>query len=144
MSFLTGQPDLSTHLLPSLLLAFVAAIPNHTVRYSALAFLVIVSGLCTIHLKLPLSQLRELASMIDETDEQLRSAMAQCPRNCITLTEQMGQLLQTNKSASQIKCRILASEGAWWYHWKKYRALSNDITACAGRIRTVRTAIQVN
>ncbi|KAJ7250068.1 hypothetical protein B0H12DRAFT_1072243 [Mycena haematopus] len=141
MSFFTAFQDAPSPLLPSLLLAFVAAIPNHTVRYSGLCLIAILTVLGTIHLKSPLSQLRQLGTMIDGTDELLRRAMAQCPRDYITLTEQMGYLLEANRIASQIKCRILSYEGAWWFNWNNYRILSKDTAACAKRVKTIRTAI---
>ncbi|KAJ7858188.1 hypothetical protein B0H13DRAFT_2076636 [Mycena leptocephala] len=82
------------HLLFSLLLTFVAAIPNHTIRYTALGLLFVLAALCTIQLRSPSAQLRQLAHLIDHTDELIRRAMAQCPRDHFSLTEEMGQLLE--------------------------------------------------
>ncbi|KAJ7250070.1 hypothetical protein B0H12DRAFT_686437 [Mycena haematopus] len=129
----------------SLILAFVAAIPDHTVRYSGLGLIVIITVLATIHLKSPMSQLHQLETMINQMDELLRCAMVQCPRDYITLTEQMGHLLEVNKSVSQIKCRILSSEGAlaWLFDWNSYRVISKDLTACEKCVKTIRTTIRL-
>jgi hypothetical protein len=83
------------HLLLSLLLAFVAAIPSHTLRYSALGLFLGLFLLSTIHLRSPSTQLRHLALLIDQTEELIRHAMAQCPRDYFSLTEEMGRLLES-------------------------------------------------
>jgi hypothetical protein len=80
--------------LPSLLLAFVAAIPNHTLRYTALGLFFGLFVLSTIYLHSPSTQLRHLALLIDQTEEIIRCAMAQCPRDYFSLTEEMGRLLE--------------------------------------------------
>jgi hypothetical protein len=82
------------NLLPSLLIAIVAAIPNHTLRYSCLGALVVVALLCTIHPRSLSVQFSRLADAIDQTDEQIRSAMAQCPRENFSLMEERGRLLE--------------------------------------------------
>ncbi|KAJ7800499.1 hypothetical protein B0H13DRAFT_2164537 [Mycena leptocephala] len=83
-----------SHLLLSLLLAFVAAIPNHILRYTALGLILVLVVLCTVHLRSPSAQLRHLARLIDQTEDLIRRAMAQCPRVYFGLTEEMGRLLQ--------------------------------------------------
>ncbi|KAJ7882166.1 hypothetical protein B0H13DRAFT_2344801 [Mycena leptocephala] len=127
------------HILPSLLLALVAAIPNHTLRYTALGLLLVFAMLCTIHLHLPSAQFRRLAHAVDQTDDLIRRAMAQCPREHFSLTEEMRRLLETNTSASLIKCRILSTEEE--FSWNKFRMLSNDIAACAKRASSIRTEV---
>jgi hypothetical protein len=92
-SFTTLQ-DPPSHLLTSLVLAFIASIPNHTVRYSALGVIVTLSVLCVIQLKSASTQLRHLTKMIDETDELLRRAAAHSPRNYFELTKEMLELLE--------------------------------------------------
>ncbi|KAJ7878278.1 hypothetical protein B0H13DRAFT_2052781 [Mycena leptocephala] len=128
------------HLLFSLLLAFVAAIPNHTLRYTALGLLCVLTALCTVHLRSPSTQLRYLAYLIDHTEDLIRHAMVQFPRDHSSLTEEMGQLLEANKTASLLKCRNLDSNGEQ-FNWNKYRHLCKDITACAKRVRKIRTAV---
>ncbi|KAJ7813309.1 hypothetical protein B0H13DRAFT_2142422 [Mycena leptocephala] len=128
------------HLLFSLLLTFVAAIPNHTLRYTALGFLFVLAALCTIHLQSPSKQLHHLALLIDRTEELIRRGMAQCPRDHFSLTEEMGQLLEANKTASLLKCRNLDSKGEQ-FNWNKYRHLCKDIAACAKRARKIRTVV---
>jgi hypothetical protein len=82
------------HLLFSLLLTFVAAIPNHTIRYTALGLLFVLAVLCTVHLWPPSTQLCHLAHLINQTEDLIRRAMAQCPWDHFSLTEEMGQLLE--------------------------------------------------
>jgi hypothetical protein len=82
------------HILPSLLLALVAAIPNHTLRYTTLGLFFGLFVLSSVHLRSPSTQLRHLALLIDQTEEIIRCAMAQCPRNYFSLTEEMGRLLE--------------------------------------------------
>ncbi|KAJ7859889.1 hypothetical protein B0H13DRAFT_2074436 [Mycena leptocephala] len=83
-----------SHLLLSLLLTFVAAIPNHILRYTALGLILVLVVLCTVHLRSPSAQLRHLALLIDQTEDLIRCAMAQCPRVYFGLAEEMGRLLQ--------------------------------------------------
>ncbi|KAJ7830202.1 hypothetical protein B0H13DRAFT_2114811 [Mycena leptocephala] len=128
------------HLLLSVLLTFVAAIPNCTLRYTALGLLFILTALCTVHLRSPSMQLRHLAHLIDRTEELIRRAMVQCPRDHFSLTEEMGQLLEANKTASLLKCRNLDSNGEQ-FNWNKYRHLCKDIAVCAKRVRKIRTAV---
>ncbi|KAJ7792374.1 hypothetical protein B0H13DRAFT_2394003 [Mycena leptocephala] len=131
-----------SHLLLSLLLAFVAAIPNHILRYTALGliFVLVLVVLCIVHLRSPSAQLRHLALFIDQNEDLIRRAMAQCPRDYFGLTEEMGQLLEANKTVSLLKCRILDSKGEQ-FTCNKYRRLSKDIAACAKRVRSIRTAV---
>ncbi|KAJ7813311.1 hypothetical protein B0H13DRAFT_1925565 [Mycena leptocephala] len=108
-------------------------------RYTALGLFLVFAMLCTVHLRSPSMQFRRLAHAIDRTDELIRRATAQCPREHFSLTEEMRWLLETNTSASLIKCRILSSEEQ--FNWRKFQMLSNDIAGCAKRVRNIRTAI---
>ncbi|KAJ7878272.1 hypothetical protein B0H13DRAFT_2052764, partial [Mycena leptocephala] len=128
------------HLLFSLLLTFVAAIPNHTLRYTALGLLSVLAALCTVHLRSPSTQLRYLAHLVNQTEDLIRRAMVQCPRDHFSLTEEMGQLLEANKTASLLKCHNLDSKGER-FTWNKYRELCKDIAACAKRVKKTRTAV---
>ncbi|KAJ7904956.1 hypothetical protein B0H13DRAFT_2274544 [Mycena leptocephala] len=150
LSSFSYMQDASSHLhiLPSLLLALVAAIPNHTLRYTALGLLLVFAMLCTIHLRSPSMQFRRLAHAIDQTDDLIQRTMAQYPREHFSLTQEIGRLLdiypgscdRTNTSASLIKCRILSSEEGQ-FNWRKFRMLSNDIAGCTKRVRSIRTAV---
>jgi hypothetical protein len=82
------------HILPSFLLAVVAAIPNHTLRYTSLGLFFGLFVLSSIHLCSPSTQLHHLALLIDQTENLIRRAMAQCPRNYFSLAEEMGRLLE--------------------------------------------------
>ncbi|KAF8215138.1 hypothetical protein K438DRAFT_1749219 [Mycena galopus ATCC 62051] len=128
---------MSSYLLTSLL-ALVAAVPNNTIRYSALGLIVCSNALCSIHFKSTTAQSHKLATIIDETEELLRRTMALRPREYIDLAEQMSQLLEAKKNASSIKCRILTSEGGW-LNRNEYHVLSNEIAACAKRVQNIRT-----
>ncbi|KAJ7858167.1 hypothetical protein B0H13DRAFT_2076568, partial [Mycena leptocephala] len=81
------------HLLLSLL-TFVAAIPNHTLRYTALGLLFVLTALWAVHVRSPSKQLRHLAHLIDQTEDLIRRAMVQCLRDHFSLTEEMGRLLE--------------------------------------------------
>ncbi|KAJ7830195.1 hypothetical protein B0H13DRAFT_2372100 [Mycena leptocephala] len=128
------------HLLFSLLLASVAAIPNHTFRYSALGLFFSLFVLSCIRFRSPSTQLRHLALLIGQTEELISRAMVQCPRDHFSLTKEMGQLLEANKSASLLKCCNLDSKGEQ-FNWNKYKHLCKDIAACAKRVRKIRTAV---
>ncbi|KAF8215129.1 hypothetical protein K438DRAFT_1749213 [Mycena galopus ATCC 62051] len=129
MCSFTELRDPSSHLPTSLLLALVAAIPNHAIRYFALTAIICFGVLCTIRLKSPTAQLHHLATMIDATDELLRRAMAQCPR-------------EANKMASLVKCRILTSARGW-LSWTNYRGLSNSIAECVKYVKNIHTAVEL-
>ncbi|KAJ7878283.1 hypothetical protein B0H13DRAFT_2668164 [Mycena leptocephala] len=141
MEDLNHSPGAShSHLVFSLLLAFVAAIPNHILRYTALGLLFVFAALCTEHLRSPSLQLHHLAPLIDQTEELIRRAMAQCPRDYFSLTEEMDRLLEVNKSASLIKCRVLDSDEEQ-FNWNKFRMLSKEIATCAKPVRSIRTEV---
>ncbi|KAJ7878803.1 hypothetical protein B0H14DRAFT_2567098 [Mycena olivaceomarginata] len=112
-SFTTLQ-DPPSHLLTSLVLAFIASIPNHTIRYSALGVIVTLSVLCVIQLN---------------------------PRNYFELTKEMLELLEAINTASLIKCRILHSERLR-FNWTNYRAISNAIAGCAKCVKSIRNAVE--
>ncbi|KAF8140845.1 hypothetical protein K438DRAFT_1785310 [Mycena galopus ATCC 62051] len=135
------KPICGPELLPSLL-AVVAAIPNHTLRYTALCFFIAVAVLCSIHLRSPTTQIRLLAVLIDQTEEYIRRAMVQNPRSYLSLTDQMSHLLESTKTASSLKCRILNSPTER-LSWNKYWLLSGDIGECRKGIKKIRTAVQL-
>ncbi|KAJ7878292.1 hypothetical protein B0H13DRAFT_2052797 [Mycena leptocephala] len=128
------------HLLFSLLLTFVAAIRSHTLRYTALGLLFILAALCTVHLRSPSTQLCHLAHLINQTEDLIQHAMVQCPQDHFSLTEEMGQLLEANKTASLLRCHNLDSKGEQ-FTWNKYRELCKDIAACAKRVKKTRTMV---
>ncbi|KAJ7800504.1 hypothetical protein B0H13DRAFT_1932581 [Mycena leptocephala] len=130
----------SPDILLSLLFTIVAAIPNHAVRYTTLGLLLVLAALRAVQFRSPSTQLYHLAHLIDQTEDLIRHAMVQCPRDHFGLTEEMGRLLEANKSASLLKCRNLGSNGEQ-FNWNKYRHLCKDIAACAKRVRKIRTAV---
>ncbi|KAJ7830191.1 hypothetical protein B0H13DRAFT_2679608 [Mycena leptocephala] len=142
LSYFSDMQEASSylHILPSFLLALVAAIPNHMLRYTALGLLFVLAALCTVHLRTPSTQLCQLARLIDQTEDLIRRAMVQCPRDHFSLTEEMGKLLEANKTVSLLKCRNLDSNGEQ-FTWNKYRELCKDIAACAKRVKKSRTAV---
>ncbi|KAJ6581965.1 hypothetical protein B0H19DRAFT_1061455 [Mycena capillaripes] len=102
-----------SQLIVSLLLAFVATIPNHTLRYTTLALAAALSVFYVIHVQAPSTQLRHLATFIDQTNKLIGCAMAQCSRDHLSLIKQTGLLLD-------IKQLIVQAE-----HQRK---LTEDIT----------------
>jgi hypothetical protein len=82
----------TSELLFSLLLGFVALIPNHTLRYTALGLSLALAIVCSIHLKSPRTQLAHLAVFIDQLEEDIRRAMVHVPRSYSSLAEQMRRL----------------------------------------------------
>ncbi|KAF8142176.1 hypothetical protein K438DRAFT_1878571 [Mycena galopus ATCC 62051] len=134
----------ASELFPSLILAVVAAIPNHTLRYTALGSLLALTILCFIHLRSLSTQICQLRVLVDQTEECIRRAMAQNPRGYLSLTEQMGYLLESAAMASSIKCRILNSGTAGeWFGWNKYWSLSSDIGECTKDVKKIRTAVKL-
>ncbi|KAJ7830198.1 hypothetical protein B0H13DRAFT_1916044 [Mycena leptocephala] len=106
--------EASSHLdiLPSLLLALVAAIPNHMLRYTALGLLCLRHAICRPSSLAVYAVPSTLFTWFVRQDEHERLA---------------------------IKCRILNSEET--IQLEKFRMLSNDIAGCAKRVRNIRTAV---
>ncbi|KAJ7882164.1 hypothetical protein B0H13DRAFT_2278394 [Mycena leptocephala] len=117
------------HILPSLFLTLVAAIPNHILRYTALGLIFVLGVLCTVHLRSPSAQLRHLALWIDQSEDLIRRAMAQCPRIISALQKKWGDCSSEFQPASHYirECSM--------------RQLSKDIAACAKRVSSIRTAV---
>ncbi|KAJ6497271.1 hypothetical protein C8R45DRAFT_1128823 [Mycena sanguinolenta] len=134
--------NLTPDLLPSLLLALVAAIPNHALRYTALGSLLAVTILCTVHFSSFSTQMHQLAASIDETEEYIRREMVRYPRCHGSLTLQMRHLLEVAKTASSIKCRILNSETER-FNWKRYLLRSKEIQECAKDVKNIDTVVQL-
>ena len=86
--------SLASELFPSLLPALVALIPNHPLRYTALALLLTFAILCSIHLSSLSIQMHHLTASINETEENIRRAMAHNPRCHFSLAQQMLRLLK--------------------------------------------------
>jgi hypothetical protein len=82
----------TSELLFFLLLWFVALIPNHTLRYTALGLSLALTIVCSIHLKSPGAQLGHLAVLIDKIEEDIRRKMVHVPRSYSSLAEQMRRL----------------------------------------------------
>ncbi|KAJ6477052.1 hypothetical protein C8R45DRAFT_1216819 [Mycena sanguinolenta] len=134
--------NLVSELPSSLLLALVAAIPNHTIRYTALGFLLALTILCTLHFSSLSTQMRQLVASIDETEDYIRLEMARYPRCHWSLTKQLLHLLEVAKTASSIKSRILNSE-AERFNWKRYRLRTCETQECAKDIKNIHTSVQL-
>jgi hypothetical protein len=80
--------------LTPLLLAVIALIPSHGIRYTALGLLLAVATLCKMHLQSPSRQLSQLAVSLNHTEEYIREAMVEAPRNYPRLTDQMRRLFE--------------------------------------------------
>jgi uncharacterized protein (DUF58 family) len=82
----------TSELLSSLLLGFVALIPNHALRYTALGLSLALAIIFSTHLKSPRTQLGRLAVFIDQLEENIRRTMVHTPRHHSSLVEQMWRL----------------------------------------------------
>ncbi|KAJ7328310.1 hypothetical protein DFH08DRAFT_1023716 [Mycena albidolilacea] len=142
--------------LTSLLLAVIALIPNHAIRYTALGILLAAATLCKIHLQSPSMQLSRLEVSLNHTDEYIQEAMVEAPRSYSKLTEQIRRLLEVAKTGSRIKCRVLRSETKV-FSWKglrplskdiaegltRFRSLCNEIGECIRCVKDIRTAVEL-
>ncbi|KAJ7350916.1 hypothetical protein DFH08DRAFT_806890 [Mycena albidolilacea] len=81
----------TSELLPSLLLGFIALIPNHT--YTALGLSIALAIFCAIHFKFPATQLGQLAVLIDQSEENIRRAMVHTPEAFLVLRNKCGAFL---------------------------------------------------
>ncbi|KAJ7893409.1 hypothetical protein B0H14DRAFT_2684841 [Mycena olivaceomarginata] len=132
----------TSELLSSLLLGFVALIPNHTFRYTVLALSLALAIVCSTHLKSPRMQLGHLTAFIDQLEEDIRRAMVHVPRSYSSLAEQMRRLHEVAKKASSVKCHILKSESES-FSWNRFRALSSDIGECTKNAENICTAVEL-
>jgi hypothetical protein len=83
--------------LTSLLLAVIALIPNHGVRYTALGLLGLLltaALLSKIHLQCPLVQLSMLAASLKRTDEYIQEATVEAPKSYSKLSDQRQRLCE--------------------------------------------------
>ncbi|KAJ7798162.1 hypothetical protein B0H14DRAFT_2618172 [Mycena olivaceomarginata] len=119
----------TSELLSSLLLGFIALIPNHALRYTALGLSLALAIVFSIHLKSPRAQVAHLAVFIDQLEEDIRRAM-------------MRRLHEVAKKASSIKCRILNSESES-FNWNRFRVLSSDIGECTKDAKNISTAVEL-
>ncbi|KAJ7878266.1 hypothetical protein B0H13DRAFT_1892728 [Mycena leptocephala] len=134
----SDMKDASSHLhiLPSLLLAFVATIPNHTLRYTALGFFF---GLFIKPKKLSGARWHSAPEIISA----LQKKWVDCSSNFQPVSPVFNadqRNNRANKITSLIKCRILDSDGEQ-FSWNKFRMLSKDIATCAMRVRSIRTVV---
>ncbi|KAJ7490505.1 hypothetical protein FB451DRAFT_1389290 [Mycena latifolia] len=123
-------------LVVSILLAFLALIPDNTLRYVALGITVCLAVIYVISIKRPSTLLRQLKETIEATDEIIRRAKLQCPLDHLSLLEAGVRLLEVRRSASMITCRILETERLTW---AKYRLFSRDIAQCIRSVKAIRT-----
>ncbi|KAJ7857446.1 hypothetical protein B0H14DRAFT_3447897 [Mycena olivaceomarginata] len=80
--------------LTSLLLAVIALIPNHGVRYTALGLLLTASILYTIHNQSLSMQWHQLRRLIDQTEGNIQEGVVEAPRSYSQLTDQMRRLIE--------------------------------------------------
>jgi hypothetical protein len=89
----TMKTSTSEQLTP-LLLALIALIPSHGVRYTALGLLLAAATLCKIHLQYPSMQLSQLEVSLNHTEEYLQEATVEAPRSYSKLSDQRRRLLE--------------------------------------------------
>ncbi|KAJ7921295.1 hypothetical protein B0H13DRAFT_1866897 [Mycena leptocephala] len=131
--------DNVAQLLPSMFIGSLSLIPNDTLRYSVL----LTAGLGLIyvlHLERPSVQLRQLDDTINKTEEIIQNAKALCSRDLLRLIAEGVRLLEIQRSASIIQCRILETNT---FTWKKYRLLSRVIADCTKGVKKIRITVQL-
>ncbi|KAJ7328279.1 hypothetical protein DFH08DRAFT_318743 [Mycena albidolilacea] len=131
----TRKSSTSKQLTP-LLLALIALIPSHGVRYTVLGLLLVAAALCKIHLQSPSMQLSRLEVALNHTEKYIQEATVEAPQIYSKLSDQRRRLLEVAKTASRIKCRILRSETKA-LSWKGLRSLFKDIVECMTRFRSL-------
>ncbi|KAJ7857450.1 hypothetical protein B0H14DRAFT_3447902 [Mycena olivaceomarginata] len=142
--------------LTPLLLALIALIPSHGVRYTALGLLLAAATLCKIHLQSPSIQLSRLEVSLNHTEEYIQEATLEAPQSYSKLSDQRRRLLGVAKTVSRIKCRILRSEtkSLSWKGFQSlfkdiaermtgFRSLSNEIGGCIRSVKDIRTAVEL-
>ncbi|KAJ7490508.1 hypothetical protein FB451DRAFT_1552205 [Mycena latifolia] len=134
------RDNLISQLQSSILLASLSLIPNDTLRYTLLVIPAGVAVICVIHLKRPSTQLSQLDDDVNKTENIIRDAKLNCPRDLLGLTAKGVRLLEVKRSASMIQCRLLETNTLTW---KKYRILSRDISNCAKDVEKILTAVQL-
>jgi hypothetical protein len=80
--------------LTPLLLAVIALIPSHGVRFTALGLLLAAIILCKIHLQSLSTQLSQLAVSLNHTEEYIQEATVEAPRSYSKLRDQRRRLLE--------------------------------------------------
>ncbi|KAJ7859903.1 hypothetical protein B0H13DRAFT_2355886 [Mycena leptocephala] len=132
--------DNVSQLLSPLFLGSLSLIPNDTLRYSALGIAAGLVLIYVLHLRRPSVQLSQLDDPINKTEEIIQNAKALCSRDLLSLTTEGVRLLEIQRSASIIQCRILETNT---FTWKKYRLISRDIADCAKGVKKIRTTVQL-
>ncbi|KAJ6583839.1 hypothetical protein DFH09DRAFT_262758 [Mycena vulgaris] len=132
--------DNTSQLTVSILLASLALIPNTTFRYTALGFTTCLGVIYAVYLKHPLTQLRQLEKMLETTEDLVRTAKVQCPRDHLSLAEAWIRFLEVKHSTSIIKYTILETPRLTW---TKYRLLSRDVAERITQIKRIHTAVQL-
>ncbi|KAJ6583862.1 hypothetical protein DFH09DRAFT_1075489 [Mycena vulgaris] len=132
--------DSTSQLTASILLGSLSLIPNTALRYTALGLATCLGVLYAVYLKHPSTQLRQLETMLATTEELIRGAKAQCPRDQLSLAEEWIRFLEVKHSASVIKYNILDTPRLTW---TKYRLLSKDMTEHIIHVKSIHTAVQL-
>ncbi|KAJ6583872.1 hypothetical protein DFH09DRAFT_1075501 [Mycena vulgaris] len=102
--------DSTSQLTASILLGSLSLIPNTALRYTALGLATCLGVLYAVFLKHPSTQLCQLEKMFATTEELIRGAKAQCPRDQLSLAEEWAQFLDPR------------------FTWAQYQLLSKDMT----------------
>jgi hypothetical protein len=80
--------------LTPLLLAVIALIPSHGIRYTALGLLLAAAILCKIHLQSPSMQLCQRTVSLNQTEEYIQEATVEAPRRYFELRDQRRRLCE--------------------------------------------------
>ncbi|KAJ6583871.1 hypothetical protein DFH09DRAFT_1433782 [Mycena vulgaris] len=132
--------DSTSQLTASILLGSLSLIPNTALRYTALGLATCLGILYAVYLKHPSTQLCQLEKMLATTEELIRGAKTQCPRDQLSLAEEWVRFLEVKQSTSVIKYNILATPR---FTWTQYRLLSRDMAEHIAHVKSIHTAVQL-
>ncbi|KAJ7328372.1 hypothetical protein DFH08DRAFT_815873 [Mycena albidolilacea] len=125
--------------LTSILLATIALIPDHGVRYTVLGLLLAAVILCTIHLQSPPMQLCQLTVSLNQTEEYLYSRGD--GRGPPKLFRTQGPKALPLRAFSWKGFRSLSKDIG--ERITRFRSLSNEIGECIHCVKDIRTDIEL-
>ncbi|KAJ6585456.1 hypothetical protein B0H19DRAFT_1109727 [Mycena capillaripes] len=128
-------------LISSILLGSLSLIPNDGLRYGALASIIVFALVYNLYLNRA-TWLRQLEQDIQRTEEFVEQAKIKCvsPRDQLKLAQEWVRLLEIERSASEMRCRILEPGRLTW---KQYSRIKRRVAECTSSVNDIRTAAQL-
>ncbi|KAJ7723787.1 hypothetical protein B0H16DRAFT_1472697 [Mycena metata] len=125
----------------SFLLGLLSLVPNHHIRFTILALIILFWVACSIHIKRPSAQMSRLIDAIKHAERTITVAKAQYTR---------ATPLGVKQRASKIRDHTLNSGGrtggvdwtACISCWKTYRLSCRELTACVREVESIQDAIE--